>query len=74
MIEKHAECTGSARATMILINWQGYSNSFVKVMPMDYKRVLLALERAREAGLSGDEAMNAAFEENSHDAARVGGS
>ena len=48
-----------------------YSHKFVKVMPMDYKRVLQALERAKAAGLSGDEAMAAAFEENSHDAARL---
>jgi len=74
MIEKHEEYTGSARATMILINWKVYADRFVKVMPMDYKRVLQALDRARAAGLSGEEAMNAAFEENSHDAARLGGS
>ncbi len=74
MIEKHEEYTGSARAKMILINWKAYADRFVKVMPMDYKRVLQALDRARAAGLSGDEAMNAAFEENSHDAARLGGS
>jgi glutamate synthase (ferredoxin) len=43
-------------------------------MPMDYKRVLQALERAKAAGLSGDEALAAAFEENSHAAARLGGS
>jgi glutamate synthase (ferredoxin) len=69
MIEKHAELTGSSRAAMILINWEGYVNRFVKVMPMDYKRVLQALERARAAGLSGDDALAAAFEENSHIAA-----
>jgi glutamate synthase (NADPH) large chain len=74
MIQKHEEYTGSDRATMILSNWKAYENRFVKVMPMDYKRVLQALDRARAAGLSGDEAMNAAFEENSHDAARLGGS
>ena len=66
MIEKHAECTGSSRATMMLINWQNVLNQFVKVMPMDYKRVLQALERAKAAGLSGDDALAAAFEENSH--------
>ena len=33
---------------------------------MDYKRVLQALERAKAAGLSGDDALAAAFEENSH--------
>jgi glutamate synthase (ferredoxin) len=43
-------------------------------MPRDYKRVLQALEKARSAGLSGDEALAAAFEENSHDVARLGGS
>jgi len=74
MIQKHEEYTGSARATLILSNWKEYADRFVKVMPMDYKRVLQALDRARAAGLSGDEAMNAAFEENSHDAARLGGS
>jgi glutamate synthase (ferredoxin) len=69
MIEKHAELTGSARAAMVLINWEEHKNRFVKVMPMDYKRVLQAVERARAAGLSGDDALAAAFEENSHIAA-----
>ena len=66
MIEKHEEHTGSALATMMLINWQNVLPQFVKVMPADYKRVLQALERARAAGLSGDDALAAAFEENSH--------
>ena len=73
MLEKHVEYTKSPRAMITLANWNVYSNSFIKVMPMDYKRVLQAVERAKKAGLSGDDAMNAAFEENSHDAARVGG-
>ncbi len=64
MIEKHAELTGSARATIALLNWRTYASKFVKVMPMDYKRVLQALERAQAAGLTGDEALAAAFEEN----------
>ena len=66
MIEKHAEYTGSSRAEIVLINWERYQSRFVKVMPMDYKRVLQALERAKAAGLSGDDALTAAFEENSH--------
>jgi glutamate synthase (ferredoxin) len=74
MVEQHAALTGSARATAILADWAGFLPRFVKVMPTDYQRVLLALERARAAGLSGDEALAAAFEENSHDAARLGGS
>jgi glutamate synthase (ferredoxin) len=68
MIEKHEKYTGSARASMLLINWSVYSDRFVKVMPMDYKRVLQALERARAAGLTGEDALAAAFEENCHEA------
>jgi glutamate synthase (ferredoxin) len=64
MIEKHASLTGSARATIILLNWRTYAHKFVKVMPQDYKRVLQALARAEASGLSGDEALAAAFEEN----------
>ncbi len=66
MIEKHAESTGSSLATMMLINWQNVLKRFVKVMPTDYKRVLQALAKAKAAGLSGDDALAAAFEENSH--------
>ena len=42
-------------------------------MPKDYKRVLESIARAQADGLSGDEAVNAAFEENSSDVSRVGG-
>jgi len=69
MVEKHAELTGSARAMEVLNSWRTFAPQFVKVMPRDYKRVLQALERAKAAGLSGDEALAAAFEENSHQAA-----
>ncbi|HEY5976019.1 MAG TPA: glutamate synthase-related protein, partial [Geobacteraceae bacterium] len=74
MVEEHVARTGSVRAAAILADWAGFLPKFVKVMPMDYQRVLLALERAKAAGLSGDEALAAAFEENSHDEARLGGS
>ncbi|MGE0156421.1 MAG: glutamate synthase large subunit [Geobacter sp.] len=69
MIEQHEQLTGSARASIILINWKVYADRFVKVMPMDYKRMLQAIERAKAAGLSGDEALVAAFEENAKEAA-----
>jgi len=74
MISQHAAHTGSDRAGTILADWGGFLPKFVKVMPKDYKRVLQALDKAQAAGLSGDEALAAAFEENSHDAARMGGS
>ncbi|HXE94923.1 MAG TPA: glutamate synthase large subunit [Dongiaceae bacterium] len=66
MIEKHVEYTGSSFAMSILADWKNILSRFVKVLPMDYKRVLQALERAQAAGLSGDDALAAAFEENSH--------
>jgi glutamate synthase (ferredoxin) len=40
---------------------------------MDYKRVLQSLKQVQEAGLTGEEAIMAAFEANAHDMARVGG-
>jgi glutamate synthase (ferredoxin) len=49
------------------------SSKFVKVMPKDYKRALEAMARVQAMGLSGDEAVMAAFEENKKDLSRVGG-
>ena len=73
MIKRHYQYTGSHRAESILELWDGMVPKFVKVMPKDYKRVLECLERAKEAGLTGDEADMRAFEENKADLARVGG-
>jgi glutamate synthase (ferredoxin) len=42
-------------------------------MPKDYKRVLQSLKRMEQTGLTGEQAVMAAFEENAHDAARIGG-
>jgi glutamate synthase (ferredoxin) len=74
MITKHAEYTGSSKAQRVLADWDNNIAKFVKVMPRDYKRVLEAIKQAVESGLSGDEALNAAFEANAQDVARVGGS
>ena len=63
-ISEHFELTGSARASDILEHWDRYINLFLKIMPEDYERVLLALKRAEERGLEGDDAIQAAFEEN----------
>ena len=63
-IEKHVEYTGSKRGQIILEDWVSFLNKFVKVMPEDYERVLVAMKRAEERGLESDEAIQAAFEEN----------
>ena len=43
-------------------------------MKIDYKQVLQAIQNTLASALSGDDALNAAFEENSLDVARIGGS
>jgi glutamate synthase (ferredoxin) len=73
MIEKHHRYTQSQKASAVLENWEEYLPKFVKVMPRDYKRVLEAFKRVTASGLSGEDAIMAAFEENSKDASRVGG-
>lgn len=64
LIARHIEYTQSQRGQEILDNWESYSNKFLKIMPEDYERVLLALKKAEERGLKGDDAAQAAFEEN----------
>jgi glutamate synthase (ferredoxin) len=73
LIERHEQFTSSSRARAVLGNWKKMVPLFVRVMPHDYKRVLEAISRAQADGLSGEEAVNAAFEANSRDLSRVGG-
>jgi glutamate synthase (ferredoxin) len=74
LIQRHHDYTGSAPAAQVLANWEASLPQFVKVMPRDYKRVLQCLQQALADGLSGDDALTAAFEANAKDVARVGGS
>jgi glutamate synthase (NADPH/NADH) large chain len=46
MIEDHVRHTGSALGTRILDNWEHTVSQFVKVMPIEYKRVLQARRAA----------------------------
>jgi glutamate synthase (ferredoxin) len=73
MIERHAEYTHSELGWRVLGRWDELRPKFVKVMPKDYKRMLEAFQRVEEAGLSGDEAVMVAFEQNKNDLARVSG-
>lgn len=41
LVEKHAAYTGSANAAALLDNWDAALPLFVKVMPLDYKNILL---------------------------------
>lgn len=73
MIQHHETYTGSAVAHRILHNWEHYLWKFVKIIPKDYKRMFEAIERVKRSGLSQQDAMLVAFEENMKDVSRVSG-
>ena len=73
MVERHARHTGSKVAENVLKHWDEMLPKFVRIIPKDYQRVLQSLERVKSAGLTGEQAIMAAFEENAHNLARVGG-
>jgi glutamate synthase domain-containing protein 3 len=45
LVENHRRLTGSAPAQYVLENWDTLLPKFVKVMPIDYRRVLEQMER-----------------------------
>ncbi|RDJ08872.1 glutamate synthase large subunit [Rhizobium grahamii] len=47
LISNHLHYTGSTRAMQILDNWADYRPKFRKVMPVEYRRALEEMERAR---------------------------
>jgi glutamate synthase (ferredoxin) len=73
IVQRHQTYTRSERAAAILARWQEMTPKFVKVMPKDYMRVLQSMKTIQDSGLSGDEAVMAAFEANVQDVARIGG-
>jgi glutamate synthase domain-containing protein 3 len=73
MIRRHSKYTASTLALSLLARWREVVPQFVKVIPKDYKRMLEAFKEVEATGLSGDEAVMAAFEQNKNDLARVSG-
>jgi glutamate synthase (ferredoxin) len=73
MIQRHGDYTGSARPREVLEHWGELLPKFVKVYPNDYRRVIETQKRLKSQGLSDEDAVMAAFEENARDLARVGG-
>ncbi|MGW5573602.1 glutamate synthase large subunit [Nocardia thailandica] len=57
IITVHRDETGSAVAERILSDWSQQVNHFVKVMPREYKKVLLAISEAEKSGKDVDEAI-----------------
>jgi len=64
LIQRHQAFTQSERAAKILADWKNFVPKFVKVLPEDFARVQKSLKKVQDQGLTGDEAIMAAFEEN----------
>jgi glutamate synthase (ferredoxin) len=74
LVRRHAVSTQSAVARKVLEDWAAWLPKFVRVLPHDFRRVLESQSRMRERGLSPEEAVMAAFEENAQNPVRVSGS
>lgn len=66
LIENHAKFTNSTVAHSILSNWKDKLVKFTKIIPKDYKQVLKKIEEAKLNGLTGEEAVLAAFNSIHH--------
>jgi glutamate synthase (NADPH/NADH) large chain len=47
LISRHARFTGSARAAAMLEDWSAWRAKFRKVMPLEYRRALAEMDKAR---------------------------
>jgi glutamate synthase (NADPH/NADH) large chain len=57
LIQNHLDFTGSAVAEGILSDWDNAIQHFIKVMPSDYKAVLLKRKELKEVGIDNLEAV-----------------
>ena len=73
LVRRYAEYTSSPRASRLLAFWDETVPRFVKIYPNDYRRVIETQKKFRKSGMSEDEVIMLAFEQNAGDAARVGG-
>jgi len=54
LISNHLHYTGSTRAKQILDNWVEMRPKFVKVMPVEYRRAIREMEKARGARVAAE--------------------
>jgi glutamate synthase (NADPH/NADH) large chain len=55
MIQAHVDATDSAVGQRVLTDWENELKNFVKVMPRDFKRVLVAIAEAKASGMTGSD-------------------
>jgi glutamate synthase (ferredoxin) len=59
LLARHIRYTQSPVAARLLVDWEHSQAKFVKVIPQDFKRVMAAIKKAHETGMSADEAVMA---------------
>ncbi|HXA94678.1 MAG TPA: glutamate synthase-related protein, partial [Candidatus Dormibacteraeota bacterium] len=59
LLAQHIRYTQSPVAARLLVDWERSQPKFVKVIPQDFKRVMAAIKKAQETGVSVDEAVMA---------------
>ncbi len=59
LLARHIRYTQSPVAARLLVEWDAVQPKFVKIIPKDYKRVLAAIKKAHETGMSEDDAIMA---------------
>jgi glutamate synthase (NADPH/NADH) large chain len=64
LIEQHVKYTGSRHAQALLAEWEQTVAKFVKVIPKDYKQILISIEQLEQSGMKRQDAILAAFEMN----------
>ncbi len=64
MIEEHVKLTNSEKGKQILDDFRSYLPKFKKIVPHDYKRMMLAIVQMEEKGLNAEQAQIEAFYAN----------
>lgn len=64
MIEEHVKLTNSEKGKRILDHFSEYLPKFKKIVPHDYKRMLMAIVQMEEKGLNAEQAQIEAFYAN----------
>ncbi|MED4750773.1 glutamate synthase large subunit [Brevibacillus choshinensis] len=62
LLENHVANTGSQHAHALLNQWEQTKAKFVKVIPKDYKQIILTMEELQQSGMKRSDAILAAFE------------
>ena len=61
LIGRHVAHTGSQKGQMILNRWEEYKSRFTMVIPREFRMMEANIKQAQAKGLSGDEALQDAF-------------